>query len=188
MAVFNLRLQLERLCAESTAGSTARPGEQLVISVATGKNRASSPGRPFCPVQDPGEQALVHELGKVSDSRLPVHRATEHPSRGSSRVLVTTGSGSNQASSSLRAQEPRRSHCSICSIRTGSKCSGCRSVLCSRECSRIHYRGGQCSVQWVKWRSLAESQRRAIGWDTFKSDWSRESNGAAIAMRKFAKV
>ena len=113
-AVFNLRLQLERPCAESTAGSTARPGEQLVISVATRENRASSPGRPFCPVQDPWEQALVHELGTVFDSRVPVHRATEHPRQGSTCVLVTTGSGSSQASNSLRAQEPRRSICTVC--------------------------------------------------------------------------
>ena len=74
-----LRLQLERPRAESAAGSTARPGGQLVISVATRENPASSPGRPFCPAQDPWEQALVHELGEVFDLRDTVHPATEVP-------------------------------------------------------------------------------------------------------------
>ena len=144
-----------------------------MISVATHENRASSPGRPFCPVQEQWVTALVQELGSVFDSQALVHRATEHPHQGSTHVLVTTGSGSSQASSSLRAQEPQRSHCTICSIRTGSKCSGCRSVLCSRECLRKHFREGGCSVRWTEWRSLTQRQRTAIGWETFRSVWCK---------------
>jgi hypothetical protein len=69
VAVFNLRLQLERPRAESTAGSTARPGEQLVISVATHESRASSPGR-GCSVRykTPG-----NKLSCTSSARFPTH-------------------------------------------------------------------------------------------------------------------
>ena len=77
--------------AESTAGSTARPGEQPACSVRplpSCELQACSPGRLVCSAHELWEQALKDELSTVFDSQVSVHKVTESPCQGLTCVPV----------------------------------------------------------------------------------------------------
>ena len=162
--------------AVTTSGGTKRQGEQLECPAITREPLASPPSQQFRPDQDPWKKALEDELGAVLESSA-FHRATVHPSRCPGSVAhepVSAVNRTDQASSSPRSQEPRRSGrtgCVVCSVRAGNKCSGCRRRVCSGNCLRVHYRRQECSIRWTEWQSLTGSQRQQVGWETFRSVW-----------------
>ena len=86
-SVFHLRLRLERprvpsvARAESRPGSRLRPGEQLVISAATLENRACSPGRPLCPVQEGANGGTARQGEQLVISAATLENRASSPSR-----------------------------------------------------------------------------------------------------------
>ena len=100
-SVFHLRLRLERprvpsvARAESRPGSRLRPGEQLVISAATLENRACSPGRPLCPVQDTQQSEAT-----------PAVRANGGTARQGEQLVISAATLENRASSPSRPSRP----------------------------------------------------------------------------------
>ena len=86
-SVFHQRLRLERprvpsvARAESRPGSRLRPGEQLVISAATLENRACSPGRPLCPVQEGANGGTARQGEQLVISAATLENRASSPSR-----------------------------------------------------------------------------------------------------------
>ena len=100
-SVYQPRLRLERprvpsvARAESRPGSRLRPGEQLVISAATLENRACSPGRPLCPVQDTQQFEAT-----------PAVRADGGTARQGEQLVISAETLENRASSPSRPSRP----------------------------------------------------------------------------------
>ena len=67
--------------AESRPGSRLRPGEQLVISAATLENRACSPGRPLCPVQEGANGGTARQGEQLVISAATLENRASSPSR-----------------------------------------------------------------------------------------------------------
>ena len=86
-SVYQPRLRLERprvpsvARAESRPGSRLRPGEQLVISAATLENRACSPGRPLCPVQEGANGGTARQGEQLVISAATLENRASSPSR-----------------------------------------------------------------------------------------------------------
>ena len=86
-SVYQPRLRLERqrvpsvARAESRPGSRLRPGEQLEISAATLENRACSPGRPLCPVQEGANGGTARQGEQLVISAATLENRASSPSR-----------------------------------------------------------------------------------------------------------